>query len=36
MIETCLSDGVVAFQKYCDGMYEQYGKTPMNIFQRLD
>ena len=36
LIESCLSDGVVAFQKYCDGMYELYGKTPMNTFQRLD
>lgn len=36
LIESCLSDGVVAFQKYCDGMYEPYGKAPMNTFQRLD
>lgn len=36
LIESCLSDGVVAFQKYCDGMYETYGKPPINAFQRLD
>lgn len=36
LIETCISDGVVAFQKYCEGMYEGYGKAPFNAFQRLD
>ena len=36
MIETCISDGVVAFQKYCEGMYAQYGNAPFNAFQRLD
>ena len=36
LIETCISDGVVAFQKYCEGMYEPYGKSPFNAFQRLD
>lgn len=36
LIETCISDGVVAFQKYCEGMYEPYGSTPFNAFQRLD
>lgn len=36
LIETCISDGVVAFQKYCEGMYESYGKAPFNAFQRLD
>lgn len=35
LIETCISDGVVAFQKYCEGMYEPYGKPPFNAFQRL-
>lgn len=35
LIETCISDGVVAFQKYCEGMYEPYGKPPFNTFQRL-
>lgn len=34
-LESCLQDGVVAFQKYCDGMYEQFGKPPINTFQRL-
>ncbi len=36
MIETCISDGVVAFQKYCEGMYEPYGNAPYNAFQRLE
>jgi Zn finger protein HypA/HybF involved in hydrogenase expression len=36
IIETCISDGVVAFQKYCDGLYEPYGKAPYNAFQRLN
>ena len=36
LIETCISDGVVAFQKYCEGVYEPYGKAPFNAFQRLD
>lgn len=33
--ETCISDGVVAFQKYCEGLYSAYGKAPSNAFQRL-
>lgn len=36
IVETCISDGVVAFQKYCEGMYESYGASPFNAFQRLD
>jgi len=36
VIETCISDGVVAFQKYCDGLYLNYGQPPFNAFQRLD
>jgi len=36
LIETCISDGVVAFQKYCEGMYEPYGTFPFNAFQRLE
>lgn len=36
MRETCLSDGVTAFQRYCEGLYEPYGKAPFNIFQRID
>jgi len=36
LIETCISDGVVAFQKYCEGMYEPFGKAPFNAFQRLE
>lgn len=36
LVETCISDGVVAFQKYCEGMYEAYGNAPFNAFQRLE
>lgn len=36
LVETCISDGVVAFQKYCEGMHEPYGKSPFNAFQRLE
>lgn len=36
LIETCISDGVVAFQKYCEGLYSPYGKAPFNAFQRLE
>lgn len=36
LIETCISDGVVAFQKYCEGMYTPYGNVPFNAFQRLE
>lgn len=34
--ETCLSDGVTAFQKYCEGLYEPFGKASFNVFQRID
>lgn len=34
--ETCLSDGVTAFQRYCEGLYAPYGKPPFNAFQRID
>ncbi|HNP96608.1 MAG TPA: hypothetical protein PKJ63_13300 [Cyclobacteriaceae bacterium] len=34
--ETCLSDGVTAFQKYCEGLYEPFGNAPFNVFQRID
>jgi hypothetical protein len=34
--ETCLTDGVTAFQKYCEGLFEPYGTVPMNAFQRID
>jgi len=36
IIETCISDGVVAFQKYCEGLYSVYGEPPFNAFQRLE
>lgn len=36
LLETCISDGVVAFQKYCEGLYNTYGKAPVNAFQRLE
>lgn len=38
LIETCLQDGVTAFQKYCDKLYESLPQTaaaPFNAFQRL-
>ncbi len=34
--ETCLSDGVTAFQKYCEGLYEPFGKASFNVFQRIE
>lgn len=34
--ETCLTDGVTAFQKYCEGLYDTYGKPPFNAFQRIE
>jgi len=36
LIETCISDGVAAFQKYCEVLYSAYGKAPFNVFQRLE
>ncbi|HAS8600447.1 TPA: hypothetical protein I7783_20985 [Vibrio vulnificus] len=36
LIETCISDGVVAFQKLCEGLYQPNGKAPFNAFQRLE
>lgn len=36
ILETSISDGVVAFQKYCEGLYSQFGNSPFNAFQRLD
>lgn len=36
VLETCISDGVVAFQKYCEGLYVEFGQSPFNAFQRLD
>jgi RNA polymerase subunit RPABC4/transcription elongation factor Spt4 len=36
LLESCISDGVVAFQKYCEGLYSTFGETPFNAFQRLD
>jgi|TARA_R110001592_G_scaffold359648_1_gene666545 RNA polymerase subunit RPABC4/transcription elongation factor Spt4 len=36
MIESCLQDGVVGFQRYCEGMYEPFGSSSLNTFQRLD
>lgn len=35
IVESCIIDGVVAFQKYCEGCYESFGKPPFNAFQRL-
>lgn len=36
LLETCISDGVVAFQKYCEGLYSPFGTPPFNAFQRLE
>lgn len=36
LLETCISDGVVAFQKFCEGLYVEFGEPPFNAFQRLD
>ncbi len=36
ILESCIGDGVVAFQKYCEGLYSEYGKAPFNAFQRID
>jgi predicted RNA-binding Zn-ribbon protein involved in translation (DUF1610 family) len=35
LLESCILEGVTAFQKYCEGVYEKYGKAPKNAFQRL-
>ena len=38
LIESCLQDGVTAFQRSCDGLYASTGTAtpaPMNAFQRL-
>lgn len=36
MLETCISDGVTAFQKYCEGLYADFDKAAPNVFQRLN
>lgn len=36
LLESCISDGVVAFQRYCEGLYSMFGDAPLNAFQRLD
>ncbi|MFY9327137.1 MAG: hypothetical protein WAO76_03835 [Georgfuchsia sp.] len=39
LIESCLLDGVTAFQKYCEGLFdstERPVKRSLNAFQRLD
>ena len=38
LIESCIQDGVVAFQRYCDELYKPFDtkkKPPFNVFQRL-
>ena len=35
VLESCLADGVTAFQKYCEEVYKAYGHAPRNAFQRL-
>lgn len=37
LIETSISDAVVAFQKFCEGVYAPYGSPPSNnAFQRIE
>ena len=36
VLETCIADGVVAFQKLCEGLYQDFGEAPFNAFQRLE
>jgi hypothetical protein len=36
LLESCISDGVVAFQLFCEGLYADYGEPPFNAFQRLE
>lgn len=36
LLESCIQDGVTAFQKYCEGLYSGYGDAPKNAFQRLE
>jgi len=33
--ETCISDGVVAFQRLCEILFVKFGQHPFNAFQRL-
>jgi len=35
ILETCINDGVMAFQRYCEGVFAQFGEPPFNAFQRL-
>ncbi len=34
--ETCIFEGVVAFQTYCSGLYAKFGTASPNTFQRLE
>ena len=36
LLESCILDGVVAFQKFCEGLYVDFGEPTFNAFQRLD
>lgn len=36
LLESCISDGVVAFQLFCEGLYANRGTAPFNAFQRLE
>jgi RNA polymerase subunit RPABC4/transcription elongation factor Spt4 len=36
LLESCISDGVVAFQLFCEGLYSGYDQAPFNAFQRLE
>lgn len=35
IVETCINDGVMGFQRYCEGRYTNFGNYPFNAFQRL-
>jgi len=36
LLESCILDGIVAFQKLCEGLYVDFGTSPFNAFQRID
>lgn len=35
LLESCISDGIVAFQRFCEGLYVDFGEPPFNTFQRI-
>lgn len=36
LLESCISDGIVAFQRFCEGLYVDFGEPSFNAFQRID